>query len=258
LFEALGDVRPDLMLLDVMMPVSGFDVCRVVRSSPIWQDLPIVFLTGATDHETLVACYSVGGDDYVKKPIMENELVARVRLRLERMRSLRQRAFEDGLTGLLTRAAFADVVTQRLSEAARRERPLSIALLDLDQFKHINDTYGHLAGDRVLRGLGRLLKQQFRTEDVRARWGGEEFAVACYEEDALATSRGIERALGEFRSLVFRADGGELFSATFSAGIACFPVDGGTLDALIQRADSRLYAAKRAGRNRVVTRTQRG
>ncbi|HET9954288.1 MAG TPA: response regulator [Polyangiaceae bacterium] len=115
LFEVLGQVQPDLLLLDVMMPISGFDICKALRASPTWQELPVVFLTGATDRRTVVACYGVGGDDYVGKPILPEELLARVRMRIERSRMFRQRAHEDSLTGLLTRAAFSDVVEQRLA-----------------------------------------------------------------------------------------------------------------------------------------------
>ncbi|HVW30556.1 MAG TPA: response regulator [Polyangiaceae bacterium] len=252
LFDSLAAVRPDLLLLDVVMPVSGFDVCKVLRASPAWQELPIVFLTGATDRETLVACFSVGGDDYARKPILEEELLARVRLRLERAQMFRQRAHEDPLTGLLTRAAFADVVGQRLAECARRKRPLTLSLIDLDSFKHVNDTYGHLAGDRVLRGLGRLLRSRFRSEDVRGRWGGEEFVVGLYEEGVETSSAVLDRLRAEFRQLTFTADQGEAFSATFSAGIASFPEDGEQLDQLMRRADARLYVAKRSGRDRIV------
>ncbi|HEX4341449.1 MAG TPA: response regulator [Polyangiaceae bacterium] len=252
LFDTLGAVRPDLLLLDVIMPVSGFDVCKVIRASPAWQELPIVFLTGATDRETLVACFSVGGDDYARKPILEEELLARVRLRLERAQMFRQRAHEDPLTGLLTRAAFSDIVGQRLAECARRKRPLSISLLDLDLFKQVNDTHGHLAGDRVLRGLGRLLRSRFRSEDVRGRWGGEEFVVGLYEEGVETSAAVLDRLRVEFRQLIFTGDQGEAFSATFSAGIASFPEDGELLDDLMRRADARLYAAKRTGRDRIA------
>jgi diguanylate cyclase (GGDEF)-like protein len=252
LFDTLAAVRPDLLLLDVVMPVSGFDICKVLRASPAWQELPIVFLTGATDRETLVACFSVGGDDYARKPILEEELLARVRLRLERARMYRQRAHEDPLTGLLTRAAFADVVGQRLAECARRKRPLTLSLIDLDRFKHVNDTYGHLAGDRVLRGLGRLLRSRFRSEDVRGRWGGEEFVIGLYEEGVDTSAAVLDRVRVEFRQLEFSGDQGETFSATFSGGIASFPEDGEQLDELMRRADARLYAAKRSGRDRIV------
>ncbi len=258
LFETLGAVRPDLLLLDVMMPVSGFDVCKVIRASPAWQELPIVFLTGSTDRETLVACFGVGGDDYARKPILEEELLARVRLRLERAQMFRQRAHEDPLTGLLTRAAFADIVGQRLAECARRKRPLSISLIDLDRFKHVNDTHGHLAGDRVLRGLGRLLRSRFRSEDVRGRWGGEEFVVGLYEESVETSAAVLDRLRVEFRQLQFTGDHAEPFSATFSAGIATFPEDGELLDDLMRRADARLYAAKRAGRDRITVTDEPG
>jgi diguanylate cyclase (GGDEF)-like protein len=251
LFDALAEMRPELLLVDATMPVSGLDVCRIVRASPTWSEIPIVLLVEGADLQTRNLIFRVGADDYAEKPVNSVDLVARIKLRLRRARSIGRRAFEDPLTGLLTRDAFSDRVVQRLAEAARRKRPLSIALLDLDRFKHINDTYGHLAGDRVLRGVGRLLRNSFRTEDVRGRWGGEEFVVALYEESAVTTALPLERALAEFRGLVFQGEAAELFSATFSAGVSCFPEDGRTLDELIRTADARLYAAKRAGRNRI-------
>jgi diguanylate cyclase (GGDEF)-like protein len=155
------------------------------------------------------------------------------------------------LTGLPTRRAFVEQFKMRLSEAHRHKRPVSLCLLDLDRFKQVNDTYGHLAGDRVLGGLGRLLASRFRTMDVRGRWGGEEFVLAFYGEDAETARMIIGRVKEEFDRMSFRGDHGETFEVRFSAGISSFPDDGRTFEELFRVVDQRLYAAKEAGRDRI-------
>ncbi len=139
-----------------------------------------------------------------------------------------------------------------MSEARRHARTLSVALIDVDRFKRVNDAYGHLVGDHVLMALGRLLTARFRLEDLRGRWGGEEFVIVFPNEPASTAASVLSRVLDEFRTMPFQSDRGEPFFVTFSAGISSFPADGGTVDALIRAADRRLYRAKRGGRAHVV------
>jgi diguanylate cyclase (GGDEF)-like protein len=252
ILDVVADVRPDLLLLDVVMPqVSGFEVCRVLRSTDQWRDLPILFLTVHGGNDTRIACFDAGGDDYIEKPVIRKELLARINARLDRVRLHRERADRDALTGLPTRRAFVEQFKMRLSEAHRHKRPVSLCLLDLDRFKQVNDTYGHLAGDRVLGGLGRLLASRFRTMDVRGRWGGEEFVLAFFGEDAETARMIIGRVKDELERMKFRGDHGELFEVAFSAGISSFPDDGRTFEELFRVVDQRLYAAKEGGRNRI-------
>jgi diguanylate cyclase (GGDEF)-like protein len=129
---------------------------------------------------------------------------------------------------------------------------LSLALIDIDRFKVVNDSYGHLVGDHVLMSLGRLLGARFRLEDLRGRFGGEEFVIVFPAANAATAAGVLSRVLDEFRALPFRSDRGERFFVTFSAGVASFPQDGGTVDALLRAADRRLYQAKRSGRSHVV------
>jgi diguanylate cyclase (GGDEF)-like protein len=129
---------------------------------------------------------------------------------------------------------------------------LSLALLDIDHFKRVNDSQGHLAGDQVLATLGRLLLDRFRREDLRARWGGEEFVLAFPGEPAAQVKGVLERVLAEFRTLEFEGSAGR-FSCSFTSGVASFPADGKSTDALLKVADQRLYAGKKAGRSRVVS-----
>ncbi|MCP4676085.1 MAG: response regulator [Deltaproteobacteria bacterium] len=252
ILEIIDRVKPDIILLDVVMPgISGFDVCRLLRSTAAWNNVPILFLTAESDSDARLECFRAGGDDYIEKPVIREELLARIGVRLERIRLFRERADRDGLTNLPNRRAFLDLFKIRIAEGRRYDRPLALCIMDLDKFKHINDTYGHLAGDRVLVGLGKLLSERFRTVDIRGRWGGEEFAVVFYGEDAPTAKMILGRVLNEFREITFEGDHGEKFHVTFSCGISTFPRDGTTFDDLFRMADTKLYAAKEYGRCRI-------
>lgn len=254
--EQLDDLTPDGLLVNVSMPgIGGFDLCRMIRAMPRWHDLPILLVGARMDPETRIAAFRAGADDYLSKPPIRDELLARLQVRIERLSLLREQASVDMLTGLLTRRAFLQRVNGRLSEVKRSSRSLALCLIDLDHFKEVNDTHGHIAGDRVLSGLGRLLSNRFRMEDVRGRWGGEEFTVALVDEDAHTAELVLRRTLEEFSRMVFVGDDGEKFSVTFSAGVAVFPEDGGEFRSLLEVADRRLYEAKAAGRNRIVSST---
>jgi diguanylate cyclase (GGDEF)-like protein len=253
LVELLDDVRPDLILLDAVLPrVSGWDAIRLVRTTPEHRDVPILFLTGRTDLASRVAAFDAGADDYLAKPLVAEELLARVRVRLERRRLLREMTERDPLTRCLSRRALLDALASRISEARRHGRGLSLALLDVDRFKFVNDSYGHLVGDHVLATLGRLLGARFRLEDLRGRWGGEEFVVVLPGESADTAAAVLARLLDEFRSIPFRSERGDRFFVTFSAGVVSFPEEGDSIDALLRTADARLYEAKRRGRGYVL------
>lgn len=254
LVQIIQDFHPDLVLLDVMMPVlSGFDVCRIIRSTAQFQDLPILFLTGQTGLETRLAAFESGGDDYLPKPVAKIELLTRVRVRLERARMMKERSNKDILTGLLIRRAFMEQLSDMAEESKRNGLIFSLALIDVDHFKKVNDTYGHLAGDRVLTAFGQLLKKRFRVEDIRGRWGGEEFMVAFRHIGKVTAQGALQRALEELRLLEFKGDHGETFQVTFSAGLVSYPDDGTEVEVLIRRADERLYLAKQQGRNRLIS-----
>ncbi|NBD12701.1 response regulator [Corallococcus silvisoli] len=254
LLDALARHRPDLLLLDVQMPgPSGFDLCRILRLTPEWQELPILLVTAQVGLEFRLAAFQAGADDYLAKPVLKEELRARVHARLERARLSRERTERDALTGLMLRRPFVDAVNARLSEARRGEKPLALCFLDVDHFKKVNDEHGHLAGDRVLMRLGRLLGARFRREDLRARWGGEEFVVALLGESLESAKEIFSRTAEELAGMAFEGDAGETFSVTFSAGLVVAPRDGTTLDELLRVADARLYRAKSNGRDRIET-----
>lgn len=252
LLEALQEFPPDVMLLDVMMPgMDGFQACRMLRGMPRWRDLPIVFITAEVSVEARVKAFTSGGDDYLPKPVVNEELLARVRVRLEKSRLLKERSDKDTITGLLLRRAFVEQINSMLADAERTETTCSICLIDVDHFKKVNDTYGHMAGDRVLAGFGQLLLRRFRVDDLRGRWGGEEFIVAFRRENKETMRAAINRVQEEFSTMVFESDDDRKFNVSFSGGIANFPEDGKNLYDLLRVADERLYEAKRAGRRRI-------
>ncbi|MBI3928652.1 MAG: diguanylate cyclase [Armatimonadetes bacterium] len=252
-WEALETSVPDLLVLDLAMPgFSGIDLCRSVRTSSRWSDLPVLFLTVKEDALSRREIFRAGADDYIPKPVVAEEIRQRVANRLSRARDSRRLADMDSLTRASTRRKAITMLGHYLKLCERRALPMSFALLDIDHFKHVNDTYGHPAGDRVLKRLGELLLQAFRGEDVVARWGGEEFAVGTFtmrRDDAVRRLTGV---LEQFREEQFQGGGGQQFQVTFSAGVAQYPQDGGDLEALYTASDAALYRAKQAGRNRIL------
>ncbi len=249
LLATLEEARADLVLLDVELPdLSGFDICRVLRATPRWRDIPVMFLTGYAGIAPRMEAFRLGADDFLGKSVTNEELLARVAARLQRARELRERADRDPLTGLPTRRAFEEQGAARLAEARRHGRPLSVALIDLDHLKTINDKMGHAAGDRALLALAAALGRALRLEDVRARWGGDEFVAVCVGATAAEAHQALERAREVLAQLRAGHHEGEL---SFSEGVASFPEDGESLDALLQLADQRLYERRRDRRAKV-------
>ena len=255
-WETLERVAPELLILDVDMPViNGPELCRTVRNDPRWSGLAVMFATAHTDAATIEEVFDSGADDYIPKPIVGPELVNRVANRLERVRLYRAQAETDYLTGLANRAKSDEGLTQLAALADRYSEPLSVAMLDLDRFKLVNDRHGHAAGDSVLRRLSEHLRRDFRGNDVVGRWGGEEFIVGMY---GMTRENGVARladTLQQFAEEEFTSDR-ETFRVSFSAGVAEYPLDGRDLAAVTRAADDALYRAKAAGRARVLaTRT---
>ena len=253
-WDTLEESAPDLLILDVEMPeLSGIDLCQVVRNEPRWSELPVLFLSAHTDGATVHQVFTAGADDYVYKPIVGPELVARVLNRLERTQILRNLAENDALTGLTNRRKSTQELTQLLRLAGRQGQPLCFVVLDLDHFKQVNDQYGHDVGDTVLSRLGGLLKQSFRSEDVVARWGGEEFIIGLYGMSKEYSVKRLTQLLETLSQQEFNDGNNRTFCVTFSAGVAEYPQDGADLQTLYQAADAALYKAKAAGRNQVFS-----
>ncbi|CAN1211115.1 response regulator [Tumidithrix helvetica PCC 7403] len=252
-WQVLEATSPDLLILDLIMPdYSGIDLCQAVRTASLWHDLPIVFLSAHCDRATIRQLFAAGADDYLSKPIGEEDLHTRILSRLERSRLSRHTADFDGLTGVYTHRRGIQNLTQLLRLATRNHQTLCLAILDLDLFKQVNDRYGHSMGDTVLKQFGSLLQQHFRSEDVTMRWGGEEFVVGLYGADRQQSVERLTKLLETWRQQKFLTDGAEIFYVTFSAGVAEYPSDGNNLETLYRNMDAALYRAKAAGRNRIV------
>ncbi len=251
--EVLSAVRPDYLLLDDQLPpYCGLDTVRLIRSMIRWSDLYVALLTDSQTEQSRRAVCDSGADEWLYRPITSGELCDRVSATVRRVRQLRERFDRDQVTGLSLRRPFLEMAGAQFEEARRRGQSLAIGMLDLDHFKRVNDTHGHHTGDRVLASLGRLLQTRLRPQDLRARWGGEEFCVAFEGESARSAGAYIERLLAEFMGQGCVNEPGERFEVSFSAGVAALPNDGNSIETLIQRADARLYEAKRGGRARVV------
>jgi len=249
---------PDLILLDVQMPDStGFDVCRRLKATSETQNIPVIFLTGATDVEQKVMGFDVGAVDYIQKPFEPAELNARVRaaLRTKRFQDLlAQRAMIDGLTGLWNRTQFDQRMMEEVSAAQRYDRPLSLVLMDVDRFKSLNDTHGHPFGDEVLQEVGDVLLKTARTSDWPCRYGGEEFAVILRETDIEGAQIVAERLRAGIEAMRLK-NRGAFVPVTASFGVVattlCMNPCNLSRQWLVEASDAALYQAKQAGRNRV-------
>jgi diguanylate cyclase (GGDEF)-like protein len=250
---------PDLILLDVVMPrLDGFELCRRVRAHPALQFTPIIFVTRRGDLEQRVRGLEVGGNDYIAKPFEPQELVARVRSHLQHLAVLREMAIRDGLTRCYNHKYFKARLGEEVARARRYEGQLTVGMLDIDRFKQVNDTFGHLAGDSVLAQLSAMVLACLRSTDVVARYGGEEFALLLIHSGAneaeIVTNRLRERIAGQRFSMpeTIAGAGGTAaeITITVSIGVAQLQHDD-DVSSLIQRADKALYEAKAAGRNLV-------
>ncbi len=250
--HTLEENIPDLVILDYEMPAfSGTDLCRVLRSSPQWENLPIVFLSAHNDPSTLQTVFEAGADDYVSKPVNAPELVQRVLNRLERTQLLRRLADTDSLTGLSNRRKSVQEMNRLFVLARRQQKPVSFVELDVDHFKQINDEYGHGVGDRILQQLGEHLRQTFRGEDVTARWGGEEFVLGFYGAAKAEAIARLNDLLYALQHQGIKVSPEQTLPISFSAGVAEYPQDGRTCEQLYRSADRALYQAKAAGRSRI-------
>lgn len=251
IFEALERHPFDLVLMDLNMPeANGIDVARMIRQDRRYLSLPVVFLASDDDTETQMRARRFGGDDFISKRVDPALLLRLVELRVDRARVLRTLIERDGLTGLMDHQRFIERLGQELARSRRTGTECTLAMLDLDYFKQVNDTWGHQAGDLVLRRLAASLTAWLRQTDVVGRYGGEEFAVLLLDTPPEQAAPVIDAFRRNFSTLDIAVPGGAL-RATFSAGIAAAR-DADDVTALISAADAALYRAKSEGRDRVV------
>lgn len=242
--------QPDLILLDVEMPgMSGYEVCKHLKASPKTADIPIIFVTGLQGDKDEEKGLALGAVDYITKPIRPAIVIARVKthvtLKLQRDK-LNKMAFFDQLTGLYNRHFLIDMATKKVARALRHQYDLWVLMIDIDHFKQVNDTYGHPMGDAILKQVAEVLALENRSEDIAARFGGEEFVVIfdpCNRENALLKA---ERLLNKINHL-----NPHNITVTVSIGMAKLLDEDANFECLLKRADEALYRAKENGRNRI-------
>ncbi|HST59044.1 MAG TPA: diguanylate cyclase [Longimicrobium sp.] len=275
--EALDRVKeepPHLILLDVMMPgLDGHQVARRIKDDETLPFIPIILVTALNEAEDVVQGLESGADDYISKPYNFRELEARVRamLRIKFLQDeldqknrelelankrLKKLSITDGLTELFNHRHVHQLLHDEFERSARTGEPIAVAMMDLDRFKSINDTYGHPTGDVILYETARIIKETAREIDMPGRYGGEEFIAilpGTEEESAEAFAERVRQAV---ESHVFR-DGATEVRMTVSCGVAAFPAPGvDAPEALLKAADEALYQAKHGGRNQVVRSSQ--
>jgi len=252
LMQYLGADVPDLILMDMYMPgCNGIELATVLRQQDMYAGIPIVFLSGEEDLSMQMQALEIGGDDFLTKPVNPQRLVAVVLARVKRARTVRGLMTHDSLTGLLNHTTVKEALEREVSQARRLNSALSLAVIDVDRFKMVNDQHGHQAGDRVLKTLARLLKKRLRRSDVIGRYGGEEFVVALPNTGIDAASEVLEGLRSAFAGIEYQT-ATAVFRVTFSAGLAGIRESCNTATSLIGAADLALYEAKAQGRNRLV------
>ena len=249
---ALRNFNPEMILLDLNIPeYSGPELARVIRLSDEWLRVPITYLSSETDVDQRIKAMGQAGDDFIAKPISDRELISAVSIRAARSRQLSNAIDRDSLTGLLKHSRIKEQVDIELARTRRSGEQLCVAMVDLDHFKSVNDTYGHPAGDKVIKALAHLLRQRLRKTDSIGRYGGEEFVAVLPGCDAREAQRLLDDVRQNFKEISFSVDS-KHFSVTLSAGVACADVAHTlTADTLLQMADDALYLAKHGGRDQI-------
>ena len=256
----------DVVLLDINMPgMGGIEACRRIRSAS--PHAGIVMITVRDFDDDKIRGLDAGADDYITKPFDQNELQVRLRAgtRLVDLQSqllkaredLREQATRDSLTRLWNRSSILGELGRELARSERESRPLGVVIVDLDHFKQINDTYGHLAGDAVLREAARRMQNGIRQYDSIGRYGGEEFLIllpGCGEAEIFAQADRLRKQLAQAEMSV--NDCSVRVTASFGVTTA-LPGERCTEESLIRKADEALYVAKKSGRNRVEILTLR-
>jgi diguanylate cyclase (GGDEF)-like protein len=254
-WTAISEMDPGLILLDLEMPlISGTELCRAVRSDRRWSGLPVVFLTGHTDQDSVRRVFASGADDYVGKPFVPAELIMRIESRLTGQKARQVPVETDPVTGLATAHRTKEVIERFLKLARRKSDPYSVAVLDVDSFASLVETHGRPVGERILRAIGELLPKNFRGEDVVGWWGwwaGAEFMIGMYGSSKEHSAIKLTQICNRIAEQSFRTEGGQSVQVACSAGVAQYQIDGDTVDALREAGLAALKLVRETGLSRV-------
>jgi diguanylate cyclase (GGDEF)-like protein len=272
-FKLIQTGSPDIILLDILMKMkNGNDILTAIKSHHNSQNIPVIILSSAVDVNSKVNGFLSGASDYIVKPFRFAEVLARINNQIrilnmqhelekknkeltEKNMLLQQMAVTDGLTGLYNKRYILSRLSSEISHAVRYREPISFLMVDVDHFKQINDTYGHVVGDILLKEVAQLLRKLVREFDIIARYGGEEFLIVLPNGDIMGAKILAERLRDSIEKSVFNING-EKISITISIGIRNADIklnfdSGSEVTKLINQADIALYNAKANGRNRV-------
>ncbi|WJG09253.1 diguanylate cyclase [Aliiglaciecola sp. LCG003] len=250
LMDELESFYPDAFLLDMHMPdINGLEVAKVIRQQSKYNYVPIIFLTADTDMQIKLNVLQCGADDVIHKDTSAGMIVEQVQSRIERGQEIRYLASRDSLTGILNHGQIMDAAGQAFRLAQRHDSTVVIAMVDLDNFKEVNDECGHSCGDKVLLSVAQLILNSIRDTDYVGRYGGEEFMVVFGDGQMDAIESKMQDILDAFNKIEF-SDNDRIFHCSFSAGL-CSSADFDKLSLLIGAADRALYRAKDAGKNQI-------
>jgi diguanylate cyclase (GGDEF)-like protein len=258
-FECFRHHEPDLVITDVKMPVrNGLEMLKDIKSTDT--DVDVIVLTGHSDESTAIDCLHNGAYDYLLKPLEKLDiLIASVQRALQKrslekknnqlIRELEEMAIKDPLTGLYNHRYLNKCLAEEIARSTRYQHKFVVLMADIDHFKIVNDTHGHLFGDFVLKRMARLFEDNIRLTDTIFRYGGEEFLIMLPETSEIETAMVVERLMKSIRAHEFSCDGIKS-DITISIGAALFPDEAKDIHAMIGLADRRLYRAKQSGRDR--------
>ena len=251
LMPALTDFVPDLILLDLYMPFcNGQDLAGIIRQMDNLLSVPLVFLSAEASSDLQLRAMSTGADAFLTKPVSPDDLLLTVQSRIKRGRAVYDLVTKDPLSGLLNRRESIRRLDEEISRSRRNNTPLSVAMLDLDHFKKINDTLGHAIGDWVIKFFSRSMQLIFRECDIIGRHGGEEFVVIFPDTE----SESAQLACKRLKKYIIASEKDLPTPFSFSGGIALLNIND-TSASILDRADIALYKAKEKGRNKVITAT---
>lgn len=249
-FDTIIEFDPDVILLDMYMPeIDGFEMASIIRQHQTFSSIPIVIMSSETDVNKQFKMRSLGADDFILKPFQPHHLVDTIFNRIKRSKYTKHMIYTDGLTGLMLFSKFKEQIHTLMESCLRYNLDFSVGLIDLDYFKNINDQYGHLAGDQILREFSEFLSTRVRKSDIVTRYGGEEFAIIFPYTSGENAVRALNSMREAFSRRLKHSNIGE-FHITFSGGVASI-IDYQDLDALLLAADKALYKAKGCGRNHI-------
>ena len=224
-----------------MPEIDGTELCQALRSDPNWQELPVLFLTARQDAQTIQQVFEIGGDDYITKPVMGAELIARINNQLDRSRLLHNLATQDRLTRLTNRAQSSREIESLLKQArdndyvvSRGHRSFCIAVLKITELQQINLKYGHATGDRILAQWGKVIQAAFGNDEITSYWGNGDFIIGLPNLNKVQGKERLAELLAILRKQIFTSPKDTRFQVNFNCAIAEFIKDGDTIHSLYQ------------------------